>query len=179
MIKNFNNQKITIRFLQQGDLRKTKQFQMFINRLIDEGAPMKVNQKLSLKQEQEWLKKQLTKIKAKKSIILVAEAGGEIVANCGVDADWGRRSHIGKFCIAVDKDFRSCGIGGAIAREIISLSSKKLGAKILRLSVYPTNKKAIKFYQKLGFKKVSIIPRQIQSDNKLIPEIVMLRDLSK
>lgn len=172
-----NNQKIIIRPLSQKDLGKAKQFQIFINRLIEEDAPLKANKKVSLKEEENWLKNQLAKIKAKKTILLVAESNNKIIGNCGLDIDWGRRSHVAKFCITIDKDYRSQGVGGKLAKEIIQQAKTKLKAKIIRLSVYPTNKKAIKFYQKLGFKQVSIVPKQIQEKGKLISEIIMLKEL--
>ncbi|PIV12707.1 MAG: GNAT family N-acetyltransferase, partial [Candidatus Nealsonbacteria bacterium CG03_land_8_20_14_0_80_36_12] len=49
-----------------------------------------------------------------------------------------------------------------------------LKPKIIRLSVFPTNKAAIGLYKKLGFKKVAKISKQIQYKGKLVDEIIML-----
>jgi ribosomal protein S18 acetylase RimI-like enzyme len=44
------------------------------------------------------------------------------------------------------------------------------------LSVFSTNKIAMNLYKKLGFKKVARIPKQLQYKNKLVDEIVMIRE---
>jgi ribosomal protein S18 acetylase RimI-like enzyme len=49
--------------------------------------------------------------------------------------------------------------------------------KIIRLSVFPTNKPAIGLYKKYGFKKAARIPKQLQDKGKLLDEIIMLLEL--
>ena len=59
--------------------------------------------------------------------------------------------------------------------KILKLAKTKLKPKIIKLGAFSTNKIAISLYKKMGFKKVAIIPKQINFNNKLIDEIVMLK----
>lgn len=52
--------------------------------------------------------------------------------------------------IAVDKEFRSRGIGTRMISELRVLA-KAFGCTDLQLSVYPQNDEAVSFYQKCGF----------------------------
>jgi ribosomal protein S18 acetylase RimI-like enzyme len=88
----------------------------------------------------------------------------------------GVMNHVTVMAIGVRKEYRSIGIGSALMEECIK-AAKRMKAKILRLEVYSTNKKAIALYKKYGFKKVAEIPHQIQRRGKLIGEVVMLKYL--
>lgn len=52
--------------------------------------------------------------------------------------------------IAVEKNYRKCGIGTSLMNDIITLSKGK-DLKFLTLEVRESNTGAIKFYEKLGF----------------------------
>lgn len=179
MLKIFNDKKIKISKLSKKDLGRVKEFQAFINSLVEEDAQIRVNRKQSLKEEKEWLERNLLKSKKQKAVILIAEHNNEIVGNVGIDLGKGRNDHMGKFWIAIKKGYRNVGLGTYLAKEIIKLAKKELRPKIIILDVYPTNKRAIKFYQRLGFKKVASIPRYAQYKGRLVSEIVMLLDLIK
>jgi len=60
---------------------------------------------------------------------------------------------------------------------LIKLAKKELKPKfkIIRLNVLPTNKPAISFYKKLGFKKVAVVPKQIQYKGNLVDEIIIMK----
>lgn len=176
MIKTFNGKKIKINRLSKKDLGRVKQFQDFINSLVKEDAQIRVNKKQSLKQEKEWLERNLLKSKKQKAVILIAEQASKIIGNVGIDLDRGRNDHVGKFWIALKQGYRGMGLGTYLSTEIIKLAKKELKPKpkIIILDVYSTNKKAIRFYLRLGFKKVAVLPRYAQYKGKLISEIIML-----
>ena len=68
------------------------------------------------------------------------------------------------------------GLGSYLMKKILNLAKKELRPKpkIIRLSVFPTNKVAIKLYKKYGFRKVATIPDQLQYKDRLISEVIML-----
>jgi len=178
--KIFDDKKIKIRRILKSDLRKVKEFQDYINLLVEESAQIQMNKKATLKEEKEWVKEKLKRKKERKEIALVAEYEGKIVGSAQITSNWGRQSHVGDFGISVRKGFRNIGLGTYLAKEIIKLAKKELKPrpKIIRLSAYATNKPAIEFYENLGFKKVARIPKQGKIKGKLVAEVIMLRELN-
>jgi len=177
--KIINGKKITIRKLSKTDLKNVKKFQDFINSLIEEEAEILFNTKISLKEEKKWLGEQLQRIKNHKRVFLLAERDNKVIGTTGVDLMRGRQNHVGGFGITIKKGYRGIGLGSYLIGEIIKLAKKGLKPKpkIIRLSVFPTNKPALALYKKFGFKKVAKIPKQIQCKGKLIDEIIILKEL--
>jgi len=170
----FGSKKIIIRKLSNGDLRNVKKFQDFINSFVKEDAQILYNKKFSLKEEKNWLKEQLQNIKNHKTVFLMAQDHNKVIGTTGIDLHRGREAHVGEFGITIRNGYRGIGLGKYLMKEIIKLAKKELKPKIIRLSVFPTNKAAIGLYKKLGFKKVAKISKQIQYKGKLVDEIIML-----
>lgn len=179
IIKIFGNKKIKVRKFSKTDLRNVKEFQDFINSLVEEDAQIIIIKKVSLKEEKDYLKNQLKQIRKRRKIVLLAEANKKIVGSTAVSLGIGRQEHVGSLGISVRKEYRGMGLGSYLMKEIIKLAKKELKPKpkIIRLSVLPTNKPAINLYKKLGFKKVALVPKQMEYKGKLENEIIMLLDL--
>lgn len=179
-IKTFNDKKIKIRKISLRDLKNVKKFQDYINSLVKEEAMIQPNKKVSLKEETEWVKEKIKRKRKYKEVALIAEHKGKIISSAQITLNWGRQAHIGDFGISVRKGYRGIGLGSYLTKKILELAKRELKPppKIIRLSVYSTNKLAIKFYEKFGFKKVAKIPKQARFGGKLVDEIIMLRKLS-
>lgn len=177
--KIFGGKKIKIRKLLNKDLRNARNFQDFINSLVEEGAQILIDKKISFKEERKWLEGQLRNIKKHRIVFLVAEDDDTIVGTAGIDLGYGRQSHIGNLGITIKKGYRGMGLGACLMKEIIKSAERELKPrpKIIRLSVFPTNKPAISLYKKYGFKIVAKIPKQIQYKGKVFDEIIMLKYL--
>ena len=177
--KIFNGKKVKIRKLSKRDLKNVKKFQEFITSLITEEAKILFNKKPSLKEEKKWLEGVLRNIKNHKKVFLAAEYGSTIIGTTAIELNQGRKSHIGELGITIRKNYRGIGIGKHLTREILKLSKKELKPKpkIIRLSVYSTNKPAISLYKKYGFKRAATIPSQIKYKGRLIDEVIMLLEL--
>lgn len=175
--KIFNGKKkIKTRKLSKKDLRNAKEFQEFINSFIKEDAQIMLNEKMSLKEEKQWLAEQLKKIKNQKTVFLIAKNKDIIVGTTSVDLGMWRQNHIGNLGITIRKGYRGMGLGNYLTREIIKLAKKELKPrpKSIRLSVFSANKPAVNLYKKYGFKKVAVIPHQLQYKGKLFSEIIMI-----
>jgi len=177
--KVFNDKKIKIREISKKDLRNVKKFQDFINSLVEEGALIKMNKKVGLKEEVLWLKEKLKQIKKKREVALIAEDKDKIIGNTQIRLNWGRHEHIGDFGTSIRNGYRRIGLGTCLTKEIIKLAKKGLKPrpKIIRLSAYSTNKPAIEFYKNLGFKEVTRIPKQGEIKDKFVAEVIMLLEL--
>jgi ribosomal protein S18 acetylase RimI-like enzyme len=174
--KIFSGKKIEIRVLNKKDLGKVKEFQDFINSLIEEEAQITLNKKLSLKEEKKWLEEEIRQVKNKKMVFLFAQENNKVIAATDIGLLKGRQSHVGNLGISIRRGYRGMGLGTYLMGEIIKLAKKELRPrpKFVRLFVFPTNKPALKLYKKFGFKKVAKIPKQIQYKGKLIDEIIMI-----
>ncbi len=168
--KIFNGKKINIGLLSKKDLKAPKKFQDFINSFIEEKAQIALNKKLSLKEEREFLKSTLKRIKTHTGIFIIAEHNQSVAGTVGIELKGNRQNHVGEYGITVRKDYRGIGLGGYLTNQIIKLAKKQLkpSPKNIRLSVFSTNKPAITLYKKCGFKKVAEIPKQMEYKEKLV-----------
>lgn len=177
---SFGDKKLNIRLLSKKDLKAPKKFKDFINYLIEENAQIALNKKLSLKEEKEFLKNTLKQIKKRSGVFIVAEYDGIIVGTTGILLKGNRQNHVGEYGITIRKDYRGIGLGAYLTKKTIELAQKQLkpAPKIIRLSVFSTNKPAINLYKKYGFKKVTEVPNQTEYKGKLVSETIMLLRLS-
>lgn len=89
-----------------------------------------------------------------KSLMIAAFADGKLIADGGFQCIMDmavKYSHRASFGIAVQKEFWKLGIGEMIVTEMISYA-KKAGYEQLELEVDCGNERAVRLYQKLGFK---------------------------
>jgi ribosomal protein S18 acetylase RimI-like enzyme len=179
--KNFSNKEIIIRSLVRSDLLIARKFQNFINSLVEEQVMISSNRKMTLKQEINFLEKQLKKIKSKEAIFITAEDKNKkiIVGNANIGLKEGGKNHVGVLGISVAKNYRHIGLGNFLMKEIIKIAKKELRPrpKIIRLSVYHVNKPAMKLYKRIGFKRAARIPKQFEYNGKLLDEVVMILEL--
>jgi len=176
MIKIFGDKKIKIRKLVLSDLKRAKEFQKYVNSLIEEDAPILMNRKLSLKREKEFLSGMLKEIKEGKRTTLLLEHNNKIIGLSSVALERWKSDHVGRFNISIKNGYRGLGLGRYLMEEVIKLAKNKLASrlKIIKLEVFCDNQPAIKLYKKLGFKQVAKIPKQLRCRGKLIDELVML-----
>lgn len=69
----------------------------FINSLVEEGADITFNQKVTREHEAEWLGRQLAEIEKGNRFIVLAEVDGKVVANSSLTKNTGYRKHVGGF----------------------------------------------------------------------------------
>lgn len=178
--KKFKGKKITIKFLGEGDIKKAEKFKKFINELAeDKTAYISTKSKKTLKEEREWLKDKLKKIKKQQAVFLVAETNNKVVGTTSIALMPDVQNHVGSLGISILKDYRGIGLGKYLMKEILKLAKNKLKPrpKMIRLSVFSRNKIAILLYKKMGFKIVAKIPKQFNFNGKLLDEIIMILKL--
>lgn len=179
-INNFEDKKIKINQLSEEDFKNyQKKIWNFSISLIKENAPILISNKESLREEIKRIKDELKKTKEHKAVFLVAEHKNRLVGIADIVLLGDRQEHIGMLGISVHKKYRGIGLGSYLLKKVIKLAKQELKPKpkIIRISVFSTNKPAIGLYRKSGFKKVAVIPKQIQFQGKLVDEIVMLLEL--
>jgi GNAT superfamily N-acetyltransferase len=83
-------------------------FFIFINALVDEGADIFRDQKVTRAQEAEWLGR------------VLAEIDGRVVASAAVSKQKGCSSHVGSVGIGISQAYRDLGIGTAMLEALIA-----------------------------------------------------------
>ena len=84
--------------------------------------------------------------------------------------------HTGVFGIVIREGFRDRGIGERLTTEVLR-ESKALGIWLVELTVFGTNNRAVHLYEKMGFRRVGVIPDKIVRGERRFDEIVMYADL--
>jgi ribosomal protein S18 acetylase RimI-like enzyme len=172
--------KIKIEELSKKDLKLAKEFRDYNNSLIEEEAPIRLfDRKISSKEAKEWIKRDLQKIKNKRMVVLLAKDKNKLIGLADITLYGGFQNHVGELGISVRKEYRRIGLGKYLMEEVLNLAKRKLKPKpkIIRFSVFSTNKIAQNLYKKLGFKAVAKIPKQIQYKGELIDEVVMIKEI--
>jgi RimJ/RimL family protein N-acetyltransferase len=174
--EEFEGKRIKIRTFSTKDLKRAKEFQDYINSLVEEDVQIVMNKKVGLKEERKYLIKEINEIRKRKRITIIAEHMNKIVGVCSVHLRNGKSSHVAEVGITVRKEYRGIGLGKYLMKTALKIAKGKLKPSLFRLSVFSTNKIAQNLYKKLGFKEVARIPDQLKYKGKLVDEIVMIRE---
>ena len=150
----------------------------FINELASEGTYVAA-EKHTRAEERKWLDGVLAGIRKKDEVMVVAEAGGKIIGNCGIKRREKRKMmrHAGIFGISVLKKYRGKGIGETLARKVLAQAKGKMGLKLVILSALANNPVAPNLYRKMGFREYGRLPKAFLFKGKYVGEIDMFREL--
>ena len=168
-----DGREVVLRSIRWEDLDDCIQF---INSLVEEGADILRDTKVSREEEADWLGKRLASVDKGELIDIIAEVDGKMVANSEVEKRSGLMSHVGYLGIGIKANYRGIGIGTRIM-QTLKEESKKAGLKILVLDAFATNKTAQALYRKMGFQDAGRIPKAICKNGKYIDLIRMTLEL--
>lgn len=103
-------------------------------------------------------------IRAGDSLVLVAEADGEVVGNVLVTTERSSVSdHVGTLSIAIRDGWRDVGIGTALMRAAQDWTRER-GLVKLALGVFPDNARAIAVYEHVGFAREGLRRMQYRGE---------------
>ncbi|HSO56197.1 MAG TPA: GNAT family N-acetyltransferase [Actinomycetes bacterium] len=94
-------------------------------------------------------------VEREEAIVLVAEAGGQVVGELGL---YLARYGVADLGMAVAAGWRGRGIGSALLAEAIDRAGKA-GAHKIALQVWPHNSAAIALYERFGFEREGYLRR--------------------
>lgn len=114
----------------------------------------------------------MARVEKSETSFLVADVAGKLVASSDVTLRTGYESHVGGLRIVIKKGCRDVGIGTEIMRTQIDLA-KKMGLRILTLTVFASNERAIYVYRKVGFVQTGKIPNKRFKYCAYIDEVIM------
>lgn len=165
--KTNKRKEIIIRYPAKKDLKAMWEY---INTLSKERTYITFQgEKLTLKEEEKFLKTHLEKIAKNKAILLLAFYGGRLIGNSGIDLKERVEKHIGVFGITIARGFRGEGIGSKLMQLVIAEAEKNLPQmEIITLGVFGNNDLAREMYRKFGFVKYGNLPKGIKLENDYV-----------
>jgi len=148
-----------------------------INSLIEEGADIEYDTKKTREEEVDWLSRAIAQLEKGNTFYMVAEVAGKVIASSSV----GKRrlrceNHVGDLGLLIRSSYRDVGIGTEMMKTLID-QARIMGLKVLVLSVFATNERAIHVYKKVGFKEVGRIPRSIYRNGRYMDRVIMAKEL--
>jgi ribosomal protein S18 acetylase RimI-like enzyme len=168
-----DGRKVVLRTLRWEDLDDLLDF---INSLVDEDTNILRASKVSREEEIEWLSNIFKRVGKGEIFCVAAEADGHLVANSEIIRGSGYSSHVGLIGIAVKKGFRGVGVGTELMKTLEECA-RKMGLKVLTLSVFANNQPAINLYRKMGFVETGRIPKRFFKDGTYVDEVIMTKVL--
>jgi RimJ/RimL family protein N-acetyltransferase len=179
-IKTFTTKKGTVvrfRYLRRSDIRAAL---AFINALIAEDTYIGIYGKpLTYTEEKRYIEGQLKEIIKGEQSHVVVEVNGQFVGSGGVRREWLRRKkHVGSFHIALLAPYRDEGIGTELVKTLIE-EARRMKIRVVGLTCFENNARAIHIYEKTGFKSIGTIPEAIFYKESYIGEVMMYLSLVK
>jgi len=147
-----------------------------INSLVEEDAEIIINEKVSREEEIEWLSGTLASLEKDEVFFLVAEVDGKVVASSSIRPLRGFDKHVGILGVVLKSGVRDVGIGTEMMKALVE-QAYEMGLKVLTLTVFATNKRAIHVYKKVGFAQTGTIPKKHFKDGRYIDEVIMTKVL--
>lgn len=109
-------------------------------------------------------------VEKKEAVYIMAYVDSAFAGNGRVNRGKYRHTHVGSIGISLRNQYRDEGIGTELMRSLID-EAKKLGLRLLILSCFETNTRALHVYEKLGFKRAGVTPGAIKYKDDYIGEV--------
>lgn len=151
----------------------------YINKLSAENTYIRFSGEMLTKEDEyKIVESWLQNIKQGDKAMLLAFLGDQLIGCCNVDRnkeDRKRGLHVGTLGLSMKKEFREQGIGLSLAKVTIDLAKKTIpGLRLIKLTVYQPNTKAINLYKKLGFVQTGFIPKGLLYKGSYYDELIMV-----
>lgn len=166
MYRAEDGRKITVRRATRSDINP---FATLLQALADEGkyiAAERVNQ-----EQKDRLAKSVDDPRV---LLAVAEVGGALAGTLSLGNYGGleKTKHLRNLGMGVAKRFRGIGVGTALMDYAIRWARRKKVKKIV-LSVFSTNRRAMRLYLKFGFVSEGVRKKEFVIDGRYVDEILM------
>lgn len=139
-----------------------------VMRYLESGIPYP----LTLNEEIKWFEA-ISAFKDSYRFAIEAIDSSHYIGECGINSiDW-KNSVASAVIFIGDKEYRGKGFGTEAMKILLYFVFNQININKVRLNVYSFNVRAIKSYEKCGFKKEGILRQEIFRDGKYYDTIVM------
>lgn len=129
------------------------------------------------KSRKDW-DKAIEGIKRRRSQIIVALTNERIAGMAHlVKGKFEKNEHVSELGILVLKDFRRKGIGTLMMKCLMDWAEKQKGLKKISLTVFATNKPAIKLHKKFGFSVEGVCKKHYRIEGSFVDDLTMAKFL--
>ena len=130
---------------------------------------------MTLEEERTYLERMLL---SQDKVMILCEVEGELAGNCQIERKTKQKNrHRAMIGIALFKKYWGLGIGTEMFKELIRIGNE-MGVEQLELEVIEGNTRAMKLYEKMGFKVTGEKPNAIRlEDGTRLSEYYMVRVL--
>ncbi len=177
-MKKFTARDGSVFIFREPRMSDAKKCLEYVNGLVDEGAKIIIDKKVTMKDERAWLKETIGKMRKGQLILVMAEKDGDIVSICHLAKRGYKMSHVADLGIGVSKKYRRIGLAQAIFQETLR-KARGRGIEIIKLGTYEDNAPARSLYRKLGFKREAVLKDEIKCKCDYTNVIAMSLDLRK
>lgn len=173
VLKTFTTKKgntAIIRLPQPSDLEELLRY---VNELSAEDTFVALNgEVITREQEEKYLSGLLSDMQNGNAVHVLSFINNVLVGNAGLTRGIRRHSHVGSLGISVAPDYREEGIGQELMLLLIE-KAKEMNLKIVTLSCFANNLRALHVYKKLGFQEAGIIPQAYSYKDGYVDEVKM------
>lgn len=128
---------------------------------------------MTLWEEEEWIKSQKSNNQGIYNFAIEDIKTGKYIGGCGIQSvNWLSRVAIVGIMIG-DKDYLGKGYGTDAMKILIDFIFNEMNINKIRLGTFSFNKRAIKSYEKCGFKVEGVLKNEIFKEGKYYDEIIM------
>ena len=135
------------------------------------------DKRLTKRFERKFLDTAIKGMKDRRVVSVAAFSGKDLVGECMIR---GREpsdlAHTGLLGVVIQEEFRGVGLGEALMRSALR-EARRIGIWLVELEVISINRRAIRLYEKLGFRGAGVVPGKVQRDGRLIDMVMMYDDL--
>jgi len=168
--KSRNGHAVLLRVIAESDL---SDLLAYANALIAEDTFLLLSgEPISEDFERTYLTEVLKKVRNDEKIHLVVIVDGKFAGSCEVRRFERRKRHVGEIGISLAGEYRGEGIGQTCIQTLID-EARKTGLRLLTLTCFSINKRAVSLYQKCGFRKAGMIPGMYAYKGTFEEETVM------
>ncbi len=128
-------------------------------------------------EERKWFDEMLDRIEKNESVNISVFVNGAFAGNGRADRGKYRHSHVGHLGLSLAAAYRDEGIGTELMKALID-EAKALGLRLLTLSCFENNPRALHVYEKLGFQKAGIIPNAVAYKDGFVGEVKLYLPLT-
>ena len=173
--KTKQGKEVVVTTLQKSDL---DDLLTYANNLIDEDTFVLLSgDHLTRKHEKKYVDDAIVAMREKKKMHFIARIDRTLAASFEVRILPFRKSHAGEIGISLAPAYRGSGIG-TMCMELLISEAKKAGLRLLTLTCFAINKRALHMYKSFGFQKAGRIPGLFYYKGKYEDEMIMYLPLA-
>jgi RimJ/RimL family protein N-acetyltransferase len=170
--------------LREADVEDLGKLLGYINGLVSEKRRDENSQlftgfesRVGRRQETEWLRDLVRRVKKGDAISVLAEVDGEVVGNGDISrGSYRETKHHGHLGLTIRGAYRGLGIGREMVKVLLA-EARRQRLRSVHVEFLSTNMAAARVYEKAGFRRVGSIPGKVYRNGRFLDSLIMARRL--